>query len=64
MKTHPLHLYRKLGVRDRASAVAAAYERGLLGYPITTCSRGRCETGWFTRMLACAKIKRSRTTVC
>ncbi|MEU4821439.1 response regulator [Actinomadura citrea] len=31
VKTHLLHIYRKLGVRDRASAVAAAYERGLLG---------------------------------
>ena len=31
MKTRLLHIYRKLGVRDRASAVAAAYERGLLG---------------------------------
>jgi len=31
IKTHLLHLYAKLGVRDRASAVATAYERGLLG---------------------------------
>jgi DNA-binding NarL/FixJ family response regulator len=31
VKTHLLHLYDKLGVRDRASAVATAYERGLLG---------------------------------
>lgn len=30
VKTHLLHIYAKLGVRDRASAVAAAYERGLL----------------------------------
>jgi DNA-binding NarL/FixJ family response regulator len=30
VKTHLLHLYAKLGVRDRASAVAAAYQRGLL----------------------------------
>jgi DNA-binding NarL/FixJ family response regulator len=30
VKTHLLHIYGKLGVRDRASAVAAAYERGLL----------------------------------
>jgi DNA-binding CsgD family transcriptional regulator len=25
-----LHVYAKLGVNDRAAAVAAAYERGLL----------------------------------
>ncbi|BBH63676.1 DNA-binding response regulator [Actinoplanes sp. OR16] len=31
VKTHLLHAYAKLGVRDRASAVAAAFERGLLG---------------------------------
>jgi DNA-binding NarL/FixJ family response regulator len=31
VKTHLLHLYDKLGARDRASAVAIAYERGLLG---------------------------------
>ncbi|GAB3655357.1 transcriptional regulator [Glycomyces tarimensis] len=30
VKTHLLHVYAKLGVNDRASAVAAAYERGLL----------------------------------
>jgi DNA-binding NarL/FixJ family response regulator len=30
VKTHLLHLYAKLDVNDRASAVAAAYERGLL----------------------------------
>jgi DNA-binding NarL/FixJ family response regulator len=31
VKTHLLHTYAKLGVRDRAAAVAAAYARGLLG---------------------------------
>ncbi len=31
IKTHLLHIYAKLEVRDRASAVAAAYQRGLLG---------------------------------
>jgi DNA-binding NarL/FixJ family response regulator len=31
VKTHLLHAYAKLGVRDRAAAVAAAYGRGLLG---------------------------------
>jgi len=30
VKTHLLHIYAKLGVRDRAAAVAAAYKRGLL----------------------------------
>ncbi len=30
VKTHLLHIYAKLGVKDRASAVAAAFERGLL----------------------------------
>jgi len=31
VKTHLLHVYAELGVRDRAAAVAAAFERGLLG---------------------------------
>jgi len=31
VKTHLLHVYAKLGVNDRAAAVAAAYDRGLLG---------------------------------
>lgn len=30
VKTHLLHLFNKLGVNDRAAAVAAAFERGLL----------------------------------
>ncbi len=30
VKTHLLHTYDKLGVNDRAAAVAAAYDRGLL----------------------------------
>ena len=30
VKTHLLHIYEKLGVSDRAAAVAAAYDRGLL----------------------------------
>ena len=29
VKTHLLHIYAKLGVRDRAAAVAEAYKRGL-----------------------------------
>ena len=33
VKTHLLHVYAKLGVNDRAAAVAAGYERGLLGDP-------------------------------
>ncbi|WP_432548684.1 response regulator [Kineococcus sp. SYSU DK004] len=31
VKTHLQHVYDKLGVGDRAAAVAAGYERGLLG---------------------------------
>jgi ATP/maltotriose-dependent transcriptional regulator MalT len=31
IKTHLLHIYGKLGVRDRAAAVGEAYQRGLLG---------------------------------
>jgi DNA-binding NarL/FixJ family response regulator len=30
VKTHLLHVYAKLGVNDRAAAVATAYQRGLL----------------------------------
>ena len=30
VKTHLIHIYGKLGVSDRAAAVAVAYERGLL----------------------------------
>jgi ATP/maltotriose-dependent transcriptional regulator MalT len=30
VKTHVLHIYAKLGVNDRAAAVATAFERGLL----------------------------------
>jgi DNA-binding NarL/FixJ family response regulator len=33
VKTHLLHVYAKLGVSDRAAAVAVAYERGLLRGP-------------------------------
>jgi DNA-binding NarL/FixJ family response regulator len=31
VKTHLVHVYEKLGVSDRAAAVATAYERGILG---------------------------------
>jgi len=31
VKTHLLHIYAKLGVTDRAAAVAEAFHRGLLG---------------------------------
>jgi DNA-binding NarL/FixJ family response regulator len=31
VKTHLTHLYAKLGVSDRAAAVATAYDRGILG---------------------------------
>jgi DNA-binding NarL/FixJ family response regulator len=33
VKTHLTHLYGKLGVKDRAAAVAAGYDRGILGRP-------------------------------
>ncbi|MGH3878588.1 MAG: response regulator [Actinophytocola sp.] len=32
VKTHLLHVYAKLGVKDRAAAVATAYERGYLSF--------------------------------
>ncbi|MET7954657.1 response regulator transcription factor [Streptomyces sp. NPDC005317] len=31
VKTHLTHVFAKLGAKDRAAAVAAAYERGILG---------------------------------
>ncbi|MEU6877833.1 response regulator transcription factor [Streptomyces sp. NPDC046712] len=31
VKTHLTHIYGKLGAKDRAAAVAVAYERGILG---------------------------------
>jgi DNA-binding NarL/FixJ family response regulator len=31
VKTHLTHVYGKLGVKDRAAAVAVAYDRGILG---------------------------------
>ncbi|MER5297761.1 response regulator transcription factor [Streptomyces pharetrae] len=31
VKTHLTHIYAKLGVKDRASAVAVGYDRGILG---------------------------------
>lgn len=33
VKTHVLHIYAKLGVNDRAAAVAAGFQRGLLPRP-------------------------------
>jgi DNA-binding NarL/FixJ family response regulator len=33
VKTHLNHIYAKLGVKDRAAAVATAYRMGLLGGP-------------------------------
>ena len=34
VKTHLLHIYAKLGVNDRAAAVAVGFERGLLPRPV------------------------------
>jgi len=34
VKTHVLHIYAKLGVNDRAAAVAVGFERGLLPRPL------------------------------
>lgn len=31
VKTHLTHVFAKLGAKDRAAAVAVAYERGILG---------------------------------
>ena len=31
VKTHLVHVYSKLGVADRAAAVASAYQQGILG---------------------------------
>lgn len=33
VKTHLSHVYGKLGVKDRAAAVATGYDRGILGRP-------------------------------
>lgn len=33
VKTHLTHIYGKLGVKDRAAAVAVGYDRGVLGRP-------------------------------
>ncbi|MGA3565629.1 response regulator [Melissospora conviva] len=33
VKTHLTHIYSSLGVKDRAAAVAAGYDRGILGRP-------------------------------
>ncbi|MDT0444122.1 response regulator transcription factor [Streptomyces johnsoniae] len=33
VKTHLSHVYGKLGVKDRAAAVAVGYDRGILGRP-------------------------------
>ena len=35
-KTHVAHVYRKLGVRDRAQAVLYVHEAGLVGTQLTT----------------------------
>ncbi|HEY0718385.1 MAG TPA: response regulator transcription factor [Streptosporangiaceae bacterium] len=35
VKTHLLHIYAKLGVNDRAAAVATGFERGLLPRPVS-----------------------------
>jgi DNA-binding NarL/FixJ family response regulator len=41
VKTHVAHIYRKLGLRDRAQAVVYAHEAGLLGTPADN-SLGLC----------------------
>ena len=48
VKTHVLHIYAKLGVNDRAAAVAVGFERGLLPRslaPVTSASAVRVSTG-------------------
>jgi DNA-binding NarL/FixJ family response regulator len=39
VKTHVLHIYAKLGVNDRAAAVATGFERGLLPRPLRAAAR-------------------------
>jgi DNA-binding NarL/FixJ family response regulator len=36
VKTHVLHIFAKLGVNDRAAAVAIGYQRGLLPRPASS----------------------------
>jgi len=46
VKTHVLHIYAKLGVNDRAAAVAAGFERGLLPRPLKLSTVRKPATGW------------------
>ena len=71
VKTHVLHIYAKLGVNDRAAAVAAGFERGLLPRPLKPDPyyprhqyRPAVRTRWSEATAACpARISRtSRVT--
>ena len=46
VKTHVLHIYPKLGVNDRAAAVAVGFERGLLPRPLKLSTVRKPATGW------------------
>jgi DNA-binding NarL/FixJ family response regulator len=56
VKAHLLHVYTKLGVNDRAAAVAAAYERGLL-----TPGGRLLGVRWSSRIAGMAPASRSRS---
>jgi DNA-binding NarL/FixJ family response regulator len=45
VKTHLVHIFDKLGVNDRAAAVATAYELGILGQPAATTGRSSMPHG-------------------
>jgi DNA-binding NarL/FixJ family response regulator len=46
VKTHVLHIYAKLGVNDRAAAVATGFGRGLLPRPGRPADRPDGKAGW------------------
>jgi len=55
VKTHLLHIYAKLGVNDRAAAVAAGFERGLLPRPLRSPNKVRGSAVGASRCTAVVK---------